>query len=43
MNDLSWYFIILGTGIVALGSVGIWLSMLVSKLYKEIDSLQPPF
>lgn len=43
MSVFAIYFILLSIGIVALGSIGIYLSLLVSKLYEEIDSLQPPF
>jgi hypothetical protein len=43
MNVLLVLFIIVTLGIVALGTIAIYLSLLVDKLHNEIDSLQPPF
>lgn len=43
MNVLSILFILLTIGVVAIGSIAIYLALLVDKLHHKIDSLQPPF
>jgi hypothetical protein len=43
VDVLSIAFVLLAVGILAVGSIAIYLSLLVDKLHDEIDSLQPPF
>lgn len=43
MNVLPIFFILLAIGIVAIGSIAIYLALLVDKLHHKIESLQPPF
>jgi hypothetical protein len=43
MDVLSVAFVMLAIGIISIGAIAIYLSLLVDKLHDEIDSLQPPF